>query len=171
MFISLDVDPSIPVAVLSIDRLLPFPPLRWAYRGESCAPLLCLPRLVRLAMPTREEMIRIDGIHISRPPHPCFASAAPSPGLPAVPSILGGSAFAGADCTGSGKISRNIPGKNLSSRFHVSSHNLVSSGFSDGGTRYSPFAMTRRMFFRLSGTASSYNDVRNTCREIDRMAS
>ena len=100
--------------------------------------------------------------YIQQPHFPflhCFASAAPPFGLLAAACIGGCSVFCGADCTGSEKISWNIPGKNLSIRFPVSSHNLVFSGFSDGGTKYPPFAMTRRIFFRLSETASSYDEL------------
>ena len=88
-----------------------------------------------------------------------LTSASPPSGLLAACPVVGGTAGAGAGCTGSGNISLNIPGKNRSSRFHVSSHNRILSGFSWGGTKYPPFAITRRMFFKLSGTASSYSSV------------
>lgn len=46
-------------------------------------------------------------------------------------------------------------GKKRLSRFHVSVHNFSWLGSSLGGTRYPLLDMTSRIFFRLSGTASS----------------
>ena len=80
-------------------------------------------------------------------------------------SLLGfggeGMAEPGWDFSGSlsasGKISLNRLGRNRPSRLRVSSHISSLLGSWDGGTRYPPSAMTRRMFFKLSGIASSYS--------------
>ena len=65
---------------------------------------------------------------------------------------------ASAFCARSGKTSPKRLGRNRSRRLQVSSHSRLSPAPSSGGSRNPPFTITRRMFFKLSGTASSYTN-------------
>lgn len=66
---------------------------------------------------------------------------------------------------GSRSSSFRRSGRNLSMRFQVSVHSFSCEGSSLGGTRYPLLDMTRMMFFRLSGTASSYRLVSTSYKE------
>lgn len=65
-------------------------------------------------------------------------------------------------CARSGKTSPKRLGKNRFRRFQVSSHRRLSPAPSSGGSRKPPFTITKRMFFKLSGTASSCSLGQNT---------
>lgn len=76
---------------------------------------------------------------------------------------------ASAFCARSGKTSPKRLGRNRSRRLQVSSHRRLFPPPSSGGSRKPPFTITRRIFFKLSGTASSYiHRQRTTSRDHER---
>lgn len=70
--------------------------------------------------------------------------------------------LASAFCARSGKTSPKRLGRKRSRRLQVSSHRRLSPASSSGGSRKPPFTITRRIFFKLSGTASTYTHRQQT---------
>lgn len=95
--------------------------------------------------------------------HPALGSGAGS-GASRVAAFWSACAvgLASAFCARSGKTSPQRLGRNRSRRLQVSSHRRLSPASSSGGSRNPPFTITRRMFFKLSGTASTYTHRQQT---------